>query len=150
MDKIEQWNLAFDLLKDKKFDDFKKILNNDFDINSWPGNQNALIYWFSDDYDISTFLLESGADPNIIPEHKRVSLNNHINSTSPQKLSFIRLFLEYGANPNIKDFKDKTAFDIAMEVNDSQIFKLLLQYPERLQPQQLKKLKKYKLRSLIY
>ncbi len=67
-------------------------------------------------------LLRNKADPNIyesIPPLKMAAIQN--------RLEFVKLLLEYGADPNAVDFFKSTALHSALEHNNTQMVRLLLE-----------------------
>jgi ankyrin repeat protein len=68
-------------------------------------------------------LLEAGADPNLIDEDSGIT--PLISAVRGQYLGIICLLLQAGAKTNDKDSNGKTALDVAKEIKNSEIIRLL-------------------------
>lgn len=143
------WDKAVELLSERKMDEFKTCVEEGFELNKLSYTGNTIMYYFFTDYSIVKMLLEMGADPNLVPTHESIILNNQCRSRYPDKYKFVKLLLDYGANPNLKDAKGKTAIEHAIIEKDINIIKLILQYPDLIERDQLELLTKYQLRALV-
>jgi hypothetical protein len=81
-------------------------LKNIYEENHWDIPLNLAIYF--EKLQITKFLLENGADPDLIDSDEETPLKLAINLESETKLPIIQLLIKYGADPNIIKFTDET------------------------------------------
>ncbi|MBN1974628.1 MAG: ankyrin repeat domain-containing protein [Sedimentisphaerales bacterium] len=136
----------------------KLLIDNGADINAQNTNGQTVLF-NSARVEITRFLLENGANPGIIdkkgnaPLHPTGSKNMHIeairtiidfnefpNFPQPEsviqeavneQLGVVKLLIEYGANPNLKNNAGKTALDFAIEGGFEQIIRFFSNYPDK-------------------
>lgn len=118
--------------------DFLRIINrvlNTGDINYKDALGNTLLFWEVSfyDFELIELLLKNGANPNIQNLYQITPL---INAVKNQNIKAVRLLLEYGADVSITTFDGKNAFNIAKNLKNKEIEKLLLEYTNNVEIQE--------------
>ncbi|MCC9073695.1 ankyrin repeat domain-containing protein [Flavobacterium sp. F-65] len=102
--------------KDKSQANYIRRINESFYI---PVLMQAVM---NNEYEISKFLIESGADVNKIDGFKMTCL---MWAAANQNIELTKLLLKSGANKNVKDDNGMTALKAAKETKNNEIIELL-------------------------
>ena len=121
-------NKLINAIKSGNFDLVKELFQTPFkiDINSQRNNGWTYLHYSvaQGEYDITNFLLENGANPDI---------KNHIGiypisfAIRYQNIQIVKLLIEYHANVNLLDINGFSPVFLAIQVNNFELFNILLE-----------------------
>jgi len=100
--------------RDKLLRTAKKTMKSGAKVNSVKGDNNESGLFDAvrlNDFELSSFLLTSGMDPNLQNSEGNTALSEAIYD-GMKNIKIIRLLLEHGATPNIRNHRNETLYEI--------------------------------------
>lgn len=116
----------FELIENNDSKGIKRLIESSIDLSQTDDRGQTPLHLAAnyEDFDVIELLIVEGADLNITDDDG----NTPMSLVSSFDSSILKLFLEYGADPNVKNHQGRTILDEAYESNVTDVIELLKRY----------------------